>query len=217
MHTTPPLHGLVRTSGTFRTEASKAPKPWYHCTKSKFYEVRKRDGTARIGLLSPPEVKKTLTPAVFHVEALLSGEEGFDVRSVEAATFTEFCQEATWHAPRGAVLLPDVHPLVTTLKEAIPSLHVDCFVLSYASALLYSPRELVHRIVAAREAIPPDVALWVPAIATAENAVLLIYLGVDLIDDTNAVLSGYQGIYQTEEGAHDLSELEEFPCTCSVW
>jgi archaeosine synthase len=183
---------------------------------SKFYEVRKRDGPARIGLLSLSNATKTLTPAVFHVEALLSGEEGFDVRSVEAANFRELCEEATWHAPRAAVLLPDVHPLVTTIKEVIPSLHVDCFVLSYASALLYSPRELVRRIIAAREAIPPDVALWVPAIATAENAALLIYLGVDLIDDTNAVLSGYQGIYQTEEGALDLSELEEFPCTCCV-
>ena len=114
---------------------------------SKFYEVRKRDGPARIGLLSPPEVKKIQTPAVFHVESLLSGEEGFDVRSVEAANFTELCQEETWHAPRAAVLLPDVHPLVTSLKEAIPSLHVDCFVLSYATALLYSPRELVRRII----------------------------------------------------------------------
>jgi archaeosine synthase len=183
---------------------------------TKFYEVRKRDGPARIGLLFPSEVKKTQTPAVFRVEALLSGEEGFDVRSVEAANFREFCQQETWHAPRAAVLLPEVHPLVTTVKEAIPSLHVDSFVLSFASALLYSPREFVRRIIAAREAIPPDAALWVPAIATAENAALLIYLGVDLIDDTNAVLSGYQGIYQTEEGALDLSDLEEFPCTCCV-
>ncbi len=184
---------------------------------SKFYEVRKRDGPARLGqLLLRGAGAKQQTPAVFHVEALLSGEEGFDVRSVEAANFREFCQEETWHAPRAAVLLPEVHPLVTTVNEALPSLHVDCFVLSYASALLYSPRELVRCIVAAREAIPPDVALWVPAIATAENAALLIYLGVDLIDDTNAVLSGYQGFYQTEEGALALSDLEEFPCTCRV-
>jgi len=60
------------------------------------------------------------------------------------------------------------------------------------------------------------VAPSVPAIATAENAALLIYLGVDLLDDTNAVLSGYQGIYQTEEGALELSDLEEFPCICRV-
>lgn len=182
---------------------------------SKFYEVRKRDGPARIGQL-PLRGSKQQTPAVLHGEALLSGEEGLDVRSVEAATFREFCQQETWDAPRAAVLLPDVHPLYSSMKEALPSLHVDCYVLSYASALLYSPRELVRRIIAAREAIPPDVALWVPAIATAENAALLIYLGVDVLDDTNAVLSGYQGIYQTEEGALELSDLEEFPCTCRV-
>jgi len=50
---------------------------------SKFYEVRKRDGPARLGqLLLRGAGAKQLTPAVFHVEALLSGEEGFDVRSV---------------------------------------------------------------------------------------------------------------------------------------
>jgi len=208
---------LVSTAVNFEIEASKALILFLkNCTMSKYYEVRKRDGPARIGLLSPPEVKKTQTPAVFHVEALLNGEEGVDVRSVEAANFREFCQQETWDVPRAAVLLPDVHPLFSSMNGAIPSLHVDCFVLSYASALLYSPREFVRRIIAAREAIPPDVALWVPAIATAENAALLIYLGGDLLDDTNAVLSGYQGIYQTEEGTLELSDLEEFPCTCRV-
>jgi archaeosine synthase len=182
---------------------------------SKFYEVKKRDGPARIGLFSLKGAKQH-TPLVFHVESLLSGEEGFEVRSVEDTTFAEFCQEENWHAPRAAVLQPPVHPLFPKAQAAIPSLHVDCFVLSFASALLYSPREFVRSIVAVREAIPPDVALWVPAIATAENAALLIYLGVDMVDDVSAVIQGYQGIYQTEEGSIALNELEEFPCTCSV-
>ncbi len=115
---------------------------------SKFSEVRKRDGPARLGqLVFRGADAKQQTPAVLHVEALLSGEEGFDVRSVEAAHFREFCQEDAWDVPRAAVLLPEVHPLVTTVHEAIPSLHVDCFVLSYASALLYSLRELVRCII----------------------------------------------------------------------
>jgi archaeosine synthase len=82
--------------------------------------------------------------------------------------------------------------------------------------MLNSPRAFVRRIIDARNAIPPDVALWVPAIATAENAALLFYTGVDVIDDTNAVITGYQGIYQTEEGAMSLRDLVELPCTCSV-
>ncbi|MBN1761835.1 MAG: DUF5591 domain-containing protein [Methanomicrobia archaeon] len=182
---------------------------------STFYEVRKRDGAARLGILSLPGEKQQ-TPLLFQVESLSSGKEGFEVRSVEDANFSDLFKEDSWDAPRGAVLLPEVHPLFTKLQEAIPSLSVDCYVLSYASALLYSPRAFVRGIIDARNAIPPDVALWAPAIATAENAALLCYMGVDLIDDTTAMIQGYQGIYHTEEGAVSLTELEELPCTCSA-
>jgi archaeosine synthase len=182
---------------------------------STFYEVRKRDGAARLGILTLHEEKQH-TPLLFQVESLSSGKEGFEVRSVEDANFSDLFKEDSWDAPRGAVLLPEVHPLFTKVQEAIPSLSVDCYVLSYASALLYSPRAFVRGIIDARNAIPPDVALWAPAIATAENAALLCYMGVDLIDDTTAMIQGYQGIYHTEEGAVSLTELEELPCTCSV-
>jgi archaeosine synthase len=182
---------------------------------SRFYEVRRRDGAARIGLFSL-NGEKEQTPLLFRVESLRSGEEEINVIHVEDAQFNNLFREEKWDIPRGAVLLPEVHPLVTKVKEAIPLLFVDYFVLSYASALLYSPRDFVRRIIDARNAIPPDVALWVPSIATARNAALLFYMGVDVIDDMNAVISGYQGIYQTEEGEVSLRELEDLPCNCSV-
>ena len=182
---------------------------------TKFYEVRKRDGAARIGQLSLRDEKKQ-TPLLFHVESLSSGKEGFEVLSVEDKNFNDLFTEDGWNASRGAVLLPNVHPLFNKVQEAIPSLSVDCYVLSFASALLYSPREFVRRIIDARAAIPPDVALWAPSIATAENAALLCYMGVDIIDDTTAMIQSYQGMYHTEEGTVSLNELEELPCTCSV-
>jgi hypothetical protein len=47
-----------------------------NCTMSRFYEVRRRDGAARSGILSLPGEKKH-TPLLFHVESLHSGKEGF--------------------------------------------------------------------------------------------------------------------------------------------
>jgi archaeosine synthase len=182
---------------------------------SRFFEVRRRDGAARIGLFSLGEEKKH-TPLLFHVESLQSGNEGFEVIHAEDANFNDLFQEDLHDHSRGTVLLPKIHPLFTKVNEAIPSLFIDCYVLSFASALLYNPREFARRIIDARTAIPPDVALWVPAIATAENAALLVYMGVDIVDNTNAVLQGYQGLYYTEEGALDVTELEELPCTCRV-
>lgn len=183
---------------------------------SKFYEVRKRDGAARIGLLSLHEKKKKQTPLLLRIDSLSAGEEVIKVIHVEDSNFNDLFLEDLWNVPRGAVLVPEVHPLFTKVKDAIPSLFVDFFVLSIASNMLNSPRDFVRRIIDARNMIPPDVALWVPAIATAENAALLFYMGVDIIDDTNATIKGYQGIYQVEEGEIRLTELEELPCNCNV-
>jgi len=185
---------------------------------SKFYEVRKRDGAARIGKLSLRGGTQLQTPLMLRMESLIEkeSEEEIGVINAENSNFKDLSSEETWNAPRGAVLLPEVHPLFTKLKEAIPSLKVDFFVLSFACSMLNSPRDFVRRIIDARNEIPPDAALWVPAIATAENAALLFYMGVDVIDDTNAVIKGYQSIYLLEEGEVRLSELEELPCNCSV-
>ena len=175
---------------------------------SKFYEVRKRDGAARIGQLQLNEV--TQTPLLLLVER----EEELEVITAEDSNFNDLSSEEKWNGPRGAVFLPEVHPLYTELKEA--SLFVDFFVLAFASNMLSSPRDFVRRVIDVRNSIPPDVALWVPAIATAENAALLFYMGVDVIDNLNAVIKGYQGIYQVEEWEVNLSELEELPCNCTV-
>ena len=174
---------------------------------TKFYEVRKRDGAARIGQLQLSEV--TQTPLMLTVE---HAEELKELIAADT-NFNDLASDETCNAPRGAVLLPEVHPLFTK-NEAHRS--ADFFVLAFASNMLNSPRDFVHRVINARNTIPPDVALWVPAIATAENAALLFYLGVDIIDNLNAVIKGYQGIYQMEEGELSLSEMEELPCNCSV-
>ncbi|HID19948.1 MAG TPA: hypothetical protein EYP28_03270 [Methanophagales archaeon] len=174
---------------------------------SKFYEVRKRDGAARIGQLQLNDV--TQTPLMLQVEH----KEELKVLSAEDSNFKDLASEETWNAPRGAVLLPEVHPLFSMTNAPM---FADFFVLAFASNMLSSPRDFVHRVINARNSIPPDVALWVPAIATAENAALLFYMGVDIIDNLNAVIKGYWGIYQMEEGEVRLSELEELPCNCTV-
>lgn len=124
---------------------------------SKFYEVRRRDGAARIGLFSLNGEKKQ-TPLLFRAESLRSSEEEITVVHAEDTHFNDLFQDEPWNVPRGTALLPDIHPLFTKVNEAIPLLLVDYFVLSFASALLNSPRDFVRRIIDARNAIPPDVA-----------------------------------------------------------
>ena len=182
---------------------------------TKFYEVKRRDGAARTGKLSVGE-NHVQTPLMLRVDTISKKKGELEVFNVENQNLDDLSSEEAWNAPRGAVILPEVHPMFTKVKEAIPSLFVDFSVLSFASAMLNSPRDFVRRIIDARNAIPPDVALWVPAIATAENATLMFYMGVDVIDDTNAVIKGCQGIYLMEDGEVRLNELDELPCNCRV-
>nr|QNO52187.1 archaeosine synthase [Methanosarcinales archaeon ANME-1 ERB6] len=180
---------------------------------TKFYEVKRRDGAARAGKLSVEE-NHVQTPLMLRVDTLSKKKRELEVFNVENQNLDDLSSEEAWNAPRGAVILPEVHPLFTEPPSA--PLFVDFFVLSFASAMLNSPRDFARRIIDARNVIPPDSALWVPAIATAENAALMFYMGVDVIDDTNAVIKGCQGIYLMEDGEVRLNELDELPCNCRV-
>jgi len=68
--------------------------------------------------------------------------------------------------------------------------------------------------VAVREAIPADTALLFSGVATPRNVALLAYAGVDLFDETAAVVKGTEGRYLTTDEAYFIEDLEELPCSC---
>ncbi len=178
---------------------------------SRYYEVKRRDGAARIGRLITP-TGRLQTPALVSAESGI--REEIELINVDSPAFAALSTKDGWNSPRGTVLLPEVHPLHHKQRES--PLYVDVFVIGFASSMLKTPEAFVRRVIDARSEIPPDVALWTPAIATPENAALLVYMGVDILDDINALIKGYSGIYQLEECELRVSELEELPCNCSV-
>ena len=62
--------------------------------------------------------------------------------------------------------------------------------------------------------IPADAALWLPNLASPENAAVLIYLGADILDTTRAEVAAYSGKYMTAAGTFYLEDLKELPCKC---
>jgi len=209
---------------------------------SKFYEVRERDGAARLGELSLRN-GKLLTPFMLDLERFsppeekeseekesvgkaekankagevgsVCGERRFSFEFGEMLIFSEGSEgsEENWEEPRGALLLPEEHPLAVRQKN----LDVDFIVLAYASRILKSARDFASILISARESVPADVALWLPAVATPENFSLLAYCGVDIVDNALPLLEGYEGFYMLEEGKIRVSELRgELPCACEV-
>ncbi len=104
-----------------------------------------------------------------------------------------------------------VHPMQTAVPE-----RRDLYVIGAAALLENQARLLAGTVLKLKNNTSPDTALYAPALATPENLAVLIYLGVDLVDDTAAIIKGYQNRYLTRDGEKPIDRLREFPCACEV-
>ncbi|KCZ72358.1 tRNA-guanine transglycosylase [Candidatus Methanoperedens nitroreducens] len=201
---------------------------------SKIFEIIHRDAAARIGKLVLD--KELSTPAIIQIHekdcpvidpgslwkktALHELDTKKIVilphRSLPLHTREDIIKELQ-DSPAGAQPAPDmahtglvIHPFHQRLIEA------DMYVLGAARQLEKRPREFVNSIIRLKENTRADSLLYAPALATPENLSMLVYIGVDIVDETLPVIKGYQDIYLTNSGEHHLDRLREFPCVCSV-
>ena len=107
--------------------------------------------------------------------------------------------------PAGAVVHPD---------QSVPG--ADMYIIAGARSIEGDSRPLLDSIIKVREGSKPDTALYLPALATPENAALLVYLGADVLDDVLTTAKAYEGLYLTEDGEFDPADLEELPCSCEA-
>ncbi len=185
-----------------------------------YFEVHGRDGAARLGelrLTDPLETPALVDDVLDDAGSLWPADrelpDGDDSRltvlphrGFPGGTASEV-REAF------AVDYPDVdYPSVAVVPSESPEDHgTDAYVVSDAGSFVDHGAALVGAVVAVREAIPPDTALYLSGVATPRNVALLAYLGVDLFDTSRAVLKGTQGKYLTTEGEYFLEDLTELP------
>lgn len=197
---------------------------------SKIFEITHRDAAARIGKLVLE--KELSTPAIINLnendcpivdsgslwkraEAIEPDERKIVIlphKSLPLQTREEILKElkvsqehVNW-AHTGFV----VHPFTNEYPES------ELYVIGAAKQLENRARELVDSIIRLKENTRADSLLYAPALATPENLAVLMYLGVDLVDETLPMIKGYQDIYLTNSGEFHLDRLHEFPCTCPV-
>jgi len=186
-----------------------------------YFEVHERDGAGRLGELRLSEPRRT--PCL--VDELVvdggsrwptardapEGDQGvltvLPHRSFPAGT-DEAVQDAF------DVDYPDVaFPSVTvgTAHTAADAGTGDAFALSNAGGVVGHAAAFVEEVVAAKEALPADVALYLSGVATPGNAATLAYAGVDLLDSKLARVRGRQGWLLTRDGQYRLDDLDELP------
>lgn len=188
-----------------------------------YFEVRERDGAARLGelRLADPVTTPALADDVLEDAGSLWPEE---------RTFPDGDESVLTVLPhRGfpagtpeevAAAFAADYPDVDFPSAAVVSPHTaadhgaDAYVLSGASGYVGHASAFVDAVTTVREAVPADTALVLSGVATPRNVATLAYAGVDLVDADRAVVRGTQGRYLTTDEAYFLEDLDELPCSC---
>ncbi len=149
----------------------------------------KRDGWARICELRV-ENRSIITPAAISLD-----EEGL----VDKIDFN---------------LVP--YSLRTIDEEKFEDLyHEDKNFIVGTGLSVLSPSEIVRCLVELRKKSITK-PLIVTGIATPQNLPILCYFGVDIVDNSRAVMAAHEGYYLLENGFFQLDKLKELPCYCKA-
>jgi len=190
-----------------------------------YFEVHERDAAARVGelRLADPVVTPALADAVVSDAGSLWPRER-EVPEGETGRVTILPHRGF---PGGtadpvqdafAVDYPEVEYAngVVVSPRTAADYGADVYVVAGAPGFVGHASAFRDAVVRVREAVPDDTAVYLSGVATPRNVATLVYAGVDLVDADLAVVRGTQGRYLTSEGDHDLSDLDELPCTCSA-
>ena len=192
---------------------------------TEYFEVLSRDGAARAAelRLADPVATPGLVDDVVenaggmwpeHRDVPDGDESALTVlphRGLPAGTADEV-------ADSFAVTAPDVdYPSAAVVSSNhVEASGADAYVLSDVQGFLGHARGLKDAILAVKDAIPEDAAVYLSGAATPRNVAVLAYAGVDLFDADRAVALGTQGRYLTTDENHFLDDLDELPCACEA-
>ena len=167
------------------------------------FDVRKRDGLARIGVLKDGETIIS-TPAACDMQKL----------------FPSLGERAFTNLPLSAGV-SDVEAFFEAGKEPSavhPNADADCDAGVYLFAnwnnTLTDSRRYIEYLEKLYAKIRPDAARYVPASALPSNVASLIYCGFDLFDYTAVDLCTIQGKFCTTEGEFEADYMEKGICGC---
>ena len=167
------------------------------------FDVRKRDGLARIGVLKNGETILS-TPAVCNMQELFPalGERGFSNLPLSAGASDAERFFAAGSEPSA------VHPQAEAAADA------GVYLFANWNNTLTDSRRYVEYLEKLYAKIRPDAARYAPASALPSNVASLIYCGFDLFDYTAVDLCTIQGKFCTTEGEFEADYMEKGICGC---
>jgi len=169
------------------------------------YNIRKRDGLARTGILETDNGSSRL-PAALDVEILfpaLALQANTNIPLSAPASFVEEYLRNTGKQPVA------IHPHGENESQS-----GDCVMVANWQTAFANPRSYVDWLVNLKEKTPVDTAWYAPASALPSTIAILCYTGFDLFDFRAVDLKSAQGIFCTPEGEFPREALGLGLCSC---
>lgn len=94
--------------------------------------------------------------------------------------------------------------------------NIQLFIISHGLQLYNNPVDFIEYLQKLRLMISPDQLIYLPGVANPRNLSVLIHLGVDLIDSTQAIIAARDKILFFPEGNKKISTLNVNPCQCPI-
>jgi archaeosine synthase len=187
---------------------------------TEYFEVHERDGAARLGELRLRE--PVTTPALADEFVVDAGSLWAADRERPEGSEAELTVLPHRAFPAGTdpavqeaftVDYPDVdYPSAAVVTGATAADRgTDAYVLSNAAGVVGHGASFRDEMIAVRESVPPDTALYLAGVATPANVATLVAGGADLVDARLARVKGREGVYCTSHGEYHLDELAELP------
>ena len=169
------------------------------------FDIRKRDGLARTGVLVTETATVTL-PAAADTESLFTALANSPSINIPLSAPEKLVREFPPIIPGGPVI---IHPHYDTTAES-----GDCVMAANWHTAFPNPRNYVDWLVQLKEKTPPDTAWYAPAAAVPSTVATLCYSGFDLFDYTAVDLKSAQGLFCTAEGDLPADAISAGICTC---
>lgn len=169
------------------------------------FEVKKRDGLARISILFHEQGDIRL-PCAMDTESLFPGLANHFMSNVPLGAPPSF---ASAYIPKA-----DGQPVVVHPSVAPAASSGDCVMVSCWNAALSNPRSYTEWLVHLKSIIPADTAWYAPGAALPSNAHILCYSGFDLFDFIAVDLKTSQHLFCLPEGEFPEEMMETGSCGC---
>ena len=169
------------------------------------FDIRKRDGLARTGVLGTGTTMVNL-PAAADTELLFPSLSHPPSVNIPLSAPGSLVQEYPPIIPGGPVI---IHPHGENTAES-----GDCVMVANWHTAFANPRNYADWLVGLKEKTPADTAWYAPASALPSTVAILCYSGFDLFDYTAVDLKSAQELFCTPVGDLPAGVMDTGICTC---